>query len=118
MKADPMERERRRVPRFQFIVPAELVDETSGVRMSSWVADLGLQGCSLSVSNAPRAGAVVRLRIGTNPRESFQAKATVVHSSNGRTGLIFSEVKPEASLLLHTWLASAKFPKGAHNRLA
>ena len=107
-----MERERRRVPRYQFIAPAELVHETSGARFNSWVADLGSQGCSLSIRNAPPDGAEVRLKIGTHPRESFHAKAIVVHSSGERAGLVFSEVKPESSVLLHTWLAGAKFPKG------
>ena len=107
-----MERERRRVPRFQFIAPAELVDETSGARINSWVADLGPQGCSLTVGNAPREGAAVRLKIGTDPREFFQARAVVAYSSPERVGLAFSEVKPTSSVVLHKWLAAAKFPKG------
>ncbi len=107
-----MERERRRVPRFQFIAPAELVDETSGARINSWVADLGSQGCSLSVSTSAREGAAVRLKIGTDPRECFQARAVVVYSGPDRVGLFFNEVKPTSSLVLHKWLASAKFPKG------
>ncbi len=107
-----MERERRRVPRFQFIAPAELVDETSGARINSWVADLGPQGCSLTVGNAPREGVAVRLKIGTDPREFFQARAMVVYSSADRVGLAFSEVKPTSSIVLHKWLAAAKFPKG------
>jgi hypothetical protein len=107
-----MDIERRRVPRYQFIAPAELVDETSGTRTNSWVADLGSQGCCLSVANPPRVGSVVRLKIGTNPRETFQARAVVVHSTIDHAGLMFSEVKPMASVLLHKWLATAKFPKG------
>jgi hypothetical protein len=110
MKAGPMERERRRVPRFQFIAPAELVHETSGARINSWVADLGPQGCSLSIADAPREGSTVRLKIGTNPREFFQARAVVVHSSRDRVGLSFSEVKSASSVLLQKWLAAAKFP--------
>jgi len=107
-----MERERRRVPRFQFIAPAELVDETSGARINSWVADLGPQGCSLTVGNGPREGAAVQLKIGTDRREFFQARAVVAHSSADRIGVAFNEVKPTSSVLLHKWLAAAKFPKG------
>ncbi len=107
-----MERERRRVPRFQFIAPAELVDETSGARINSWVADLGPRGCSLTVGDAPREGTAVQLKIGTDPREFFQARAVVAHSSAERVGLAFSEVKPTFSVVLHKWLAAAKFPKG------
>jgi len=107
-----MEHERRQVPRFQFIVPAELVDETTGAHVSSWVADLGLQGCSLSACDALRDGSLVQLKIGTNPRESFQARAVVAYSGPQRVGLAFSEVKPTFSLVLHKWLADAKFPRG------
>jgi PilZ domain len=106
-----MERERRRVPRFQFIAPAELVEEASGARLKSWVADIGLQGCSLSEDHAPRAGSVVRLKIGTHPRECFQASAVIVYSGPKRAGLFFREVKPASKALLQTWLADAKFPK-------
>jgi PilZ domain len=106
-----MEHERRQVPRFQFIAPAELVDETTGARVSSWVADLGLQGCSLSACDALRDGSAVQVKIGTNPRDSFQARAVVAYSGPQGVGLAFSEVKPTSSLVLHKWLATAKFPR-------
>jgi PilZ domain len=105
-----MENERRRTPRFQFIAPAELVDEASGARIQSWVADLGLHGCSLSVKDAPCDGAVVSLKIGTNPREAFLARATVVHSRAARTGIAFDAVAPSSLEILSKWLAHAKFP--------
>jgi hypothetical protein len=105
-----MEQERRRTPRFQFIAPAELVDDTSGGRIQSWVADLGLHGCSLSVKDAPREGAVVSLKIGTNPRESFLARAIVVHSRSDRAGIAFDAVAPASFEILSKWLAQAKFP--------
>lgn len=106
-----MEQERRQAPRYQFIAPAELVDEASGTRSNSWVADLGSQGCYLSLSNPPHIGSVVQVKIGTNPRETFQARAVVVHTTHEHAGLLFSEVKPMSSVVLHNWLASAKFPK-------
>jgi hypothetical protein len=105
-----MEQERRRTPRFQFIAPAELVDDTSGGRIQSWVADLGLHGCSLSVKDGPRAGAVLSLKIGTNPRESFLARAIVVHSGTDRAGIAFDAVAPASFEILSKWLAQAKFP--------
>jgi hypothetical protein len=105
-----MKQERRRAPRFQFIAPAELVEETSGARIESWVADLGLYGCSLSVKNAPGDGAAVRLKIGTSPRETFWARAVVVHSQKDRAGIAFDEVTPASLEILSTWLAKAKFP--------
>jgi hypothetical protein len=105
-----MENERRRTPRFQFIAPAELVDEASGARIQSWVADIGLHGCSLSVKDAPCDSSVVSLKIGTNPRESFMARAVVVHSRAERTGIAFDAVVPSSLEILSRWLAQAKFP--------
>jgi PilZ domain len=105
-----MEQERRRTPRFQFIAPAELVDDRSGVRIHSWVADLGLHGCALTVKEAPRHGSVVSLKIGTNPRETFLARAIVVHSRPDRTGIVFDAVTPSSLEMLSKWLAKAKFP--------
>jgi PilZ domain len=104
------EQERRRAPRFQFIAPAELVEESSGARVFSWVADLGLHGCSLSVRKAPRDGAVVLLKMGTTPRETFSARAIVVHSEEERAGIAFEEVTPLSLEILSNWLAKAKFP--------
>jgi hypothetical protein len=105
-----MENERRRTPRFQFIAPAELVDDTSGARIQSWVADLGLHGCSLSVKDAPRDGTTITLKIGTNPRETFLARAIVVHSRTDRAGILFEAVAPSSFEMLSKWLAQAKFP--------
>ncbi len=104
-----MNQERRRAPRFQFIAPAELVDETSGARIQSWVADLGLHGCSLSVKKAPSDGSVIRLKIGTSPRETFWARAIVVHSQADRAGIAFDEVSPASLEMLSEWLTKAKF---------
>jgi hypothetical protein len=105
-----MEQERRRTPRFQFIAPAVLVDDTSGARIQSWVADLGLHGCSLSVRDAPCEGTAVSLKIGTNPRELFMARALVVHSRADRAGIVFDAVVPSSLEVLSKWLAQAKFP--------
>lgn len=107
-----MERERRHTPRYQFILPAQLVDESSGARLDSWVADIGSHGCGLTMSKLLDAGTPVQLRIGFHPAESFRARAVVVHAGKDRVGLSFSEVKPSDQTMLGKWLASSKFTKG------
>lgn len=104
-----MEQERRRAIRFQFIAPVELVDESGG-EVTSYVTDLGLHGCSMGVSNPPRKGTAIRLKIGT-PSDFFEARATVVHSGVNRIGVAFRDVKPRSLTVLRRWLATAKFPK-------
>lgn len=88
-----------------------MTDDTSGERISSWVNDLGLRGCSLGMDNPPRAGSMVRLKIGT-VRDFIEARGTVVHSRPHQAGVAFDELQPTSSVVLHKWLAAAKFPKG------
>jgi PilZ domain len=107
-----MDKERRRAPRFQFIAPAELIDQTSGARTMSWVADLGLRGCCVSTNEGPCAGSAIQLKIGSVPREQFNARATVVHLDPERMGIAFNEIDPGSLEILSRWLATAKFPKG------
>ena len=106
-----MEQERRRAPRFQFIAPVELVDESSGAQITSYVTDLGLHGCLVGVSDPPREGAALRLKIIT-ARELFEAQATVVYSRPHHMGVTFHDVKPPSLTILRRWLSTAKFPKG------
>lgn len=106
-----MEKERRRAPRFQFIAPAELVDETSGARTIAWLSDLGLRGCALGITDPPREGTELQLKI-VNAKEHVEARATVVHRRANHAGMVFNEVKPASTALLQKWLATAKFPKG------
>ena len=106
-----MEEERRRVPRFQFIAPVELVDESSGARLTSYVTDLGLNGCLVGVSDPPREGAALQLKIITSV-DFFEAPATVVHSRPHHMGVTFHDVQPQALTILRRWLSTAKFPIG------
>jgi PilZ domain len=103
--------ERRRAVRFQFIAPAELIDETSGARATTYVTDLSLHGCAVGVANPPREGTPVGLRILTD-KHLFESQATVAHSTAHRMGLTFLDVKPNFLGVLNGWLAGAKFPKG------
>jgi hypothetical protein len=103
--------ERRRAVRFQFIAPAELIDEASGARATTYVTDLSLHGCAVGVANPPREGTPVGLRILTD-KHLFESQATVAHSTANRMGLTFLDVKPNFLGVLNRWLAGAKFPKG------
>jgi hypothetical protein len=109
-----MEKERRRAIRFQFIAPVELVDESGG-QVTTYVTDLGLHGCSMGVSSPPRQGSAIQLKIST-ARDSFEARATVVHSSFNQTGVTFFDVAPRSLTVLRRWLAAAKFPKASSPR--
>ena len=106
-----MEKERRRVPRFQFIAPAELVNETSGAQIVAWLSDLGVRGCSLGITDRLPEGTPLQVKI-ENAKEFVEARATVVYSRPNHAGVVFNEVKPASVPILNRWLATAKFPKG------
>jgi hypothetical protein len=106
-----MDKERRRAIRFQFIAPVEILDESGG-QVTTFSTDLGLHGCSMGATHPPRKGSAVQLKIRTS-RDSFEAQATVVHSSANRIGVAFHDVKPTSLTVLRRWLAAAKFPKAS-----
>lgn len=101
-----MVKERRWVPRFRFIAPAQLVDETSGTRITAYVTNFSLFGCTLGVTHPLRPGMTIRLEIVT-PAESFESRAMVVYSNMHSVGLTFRDVKPDSVTVLQRWLASA-----------
>jgi PilZ domain len=101
-----MEQELRRAPRFRLIAPAELVDETSGTRITAYMTDLNLYGCAFGVRHPPPKGMTILLEIVT-PSESFKSRATVVHSHVHSVGVTFWNVKPHALTVLRSWLATA-----------
>ena len=104
-----MDKERRRAIRFQFIAPVEVLDESGG-QVTTYSTDLGLHGCSMGVSNPPRRGSAIQLKIST-ATDFFEARATVVHSSPNHMGVAFHDVKSPSLNVLRRWLAAAKFPK-------
>jgi hypothetical protein len=102
-----MDPERRRVLRFQFVAPAEFVDEASGVRVKTRVTDLSLNGCSLDLVNRLPIGTPVRVKISTK-EEFFESQATVAYSHPLRgVGVTFQNLDSESVKVLHSWLVAA-----------
>ncbi|HTQ60787.1 MAG TPA: PilZ domain-containing protein [Candidatus Solibacter sp.] len=99
-----MEQEQRREQRFPFIASAELLEETSGSRMSTRISDLSRGGCYVDTINPLPGGALVRLRIYTETH-SFETPATVVYShANLGMGMKFREVQAKSEEVLRMWL--------------
>jgi hypothetical protein len=102
-----MEQTQRCEPRYPFIADAELLDESSGARMSSRTSDLSLNGCYVDTINPLPDGTLVHLRIFTETH-AFEAPATVVHSQAFLgMGVKFREVQPESVEILRLWLPEA-----------
>jgi hypothetical protein len=102
-----MEQIERCEPRYAFIADAELLEESSGARMSSRTSDLSLNGCYVDTINPLPDGTLVHLRIFTETH-AFEAPATVVYSQAFLgMGMKFREVQPESAAVLRQWLPEA-----------
>ena len=88
-----------------FIATVELAGDSSDVR-NARVADLGFQGCYLSLEDCFSKGSSVLVKIRT-ATEFFQCHATVAHSNFG-TGMkvMFREMSPPFQLVLLQWLSA------------
>jgi len=111
-----MEQNTRRQPRYPFIASAELLEESSGSRMSSRISDLSLGGCYVDTINPLPDGTVVHLKIFT-ATHSFEAPASVVYShTHLGMGVKFGEVKPVYEEVLRLWLPQADEQANAAHR--
>jgi hypothetical protein len=107
--------ERRRTPRYTFIASAELIEETSDVRIASRVSELSLYGCYLDMMNPFPVGTLVLVKISAGDA-FFQAKSKIVYSQpNMGAGVAFLETQPEYQPVLERWLDEAG--KGQQNRV-
>ena len=99
--------ERRRTPRYTFIASAELIEETSEVRIATRVSELSLYGCYLDMMNPFPVGTLVLVKIAAGDA-FFQAKSKIVYAqANMGAGVVFLETEPEYQIVLERWLDEA-----------
>lgn len=99
--------ERRRTPRYTFIASAELIEESSDVRIASRVSELSLYGCYLDMMNPFPVGTLVLVKISAG-EAFFEAKSKVVYSQpNMGAGVAFLETEPQYQPVLERWLDEA-----------
>jgi hypothetical protein len=107
--------ERRRTPRFTFIASAELIEESSDVRIATRVSELSLHGCYLDMMNPFPVGTFVLVKISAGDA-FFEAKSKIVYSqANMGAGVVFLETEPEFQPVLERWLDEVG--KGTQNRV-
>jgi hypothetical protein len=103
-----MDTDKRRQPRYPFIASAEVLEDASGIRMSSRVSDLSLGGCYVDTINPLPDGTTVQVKIFTMTH-SFEAPATVVYShTHLGMGMRFGDVQPQYEEVLRLWLPEAE----------
>jgi hypothetical protein len=99
--------ERRRTPRYTFIASAELIEETSDVRIATRVSELSLYGCYLDMMNPFPVDTMVLLKVWAEEK-LFVAKAKIIYAQpNMGAGVLFLEVEPQYQAILQHWLDEA-----------
>lgn len=99
--------ERRRTPRYTFIASAELIEETSDVRIATRVSELSLYGCYLDMMNPFPVGTLVLVKISAADAY-FEAKSKIVYAQpNMGAGVVFLETEAQYQPVLDRWLDEA-----------
>ncbi|MGB2621496.1 MAG: PilZ domain-containing protein [Candidatus Acidiferrum sp.] len=107
--------ERRRTPRYTFIASAELIEESSEVRIATRVSELSMNGCYLDMMNPFPLGTLVLVKISAGDAY-FQARSKIVYAqTNMGAGVSFLEVEAEYQPVLERWLEEAG--RGKQNRV-
>jgi hypothetical protein len=104
--------ESRRTDENAFVATAALAEGVSGAR-SARVRELSVHGCYLVMSAPFPKGASLLVRIRT-PKEQFQSRAVVVHSTAFGIGMgvEFRDVSAASLAVLQQWLLSGACAQG------
>jgi hypothetical protein len=97
--------EHRRSPRYPFIATAELIEQTSDVRIATRVSELSRNGCYLDMMTPFPIDTAVMVKIFAGG-SFFQSKGTVIYSHpNLGAGIAFLETEAQYLPVLEGWLA-------------
>ncbi len=92
--------DRRSATRYAFIADVEVIEISSGARVSTRTCDLALGGCYVDTIVPFPIGTRVRLRI-LNGRKTFETKGTVTYcQSRLGMGISFSDFTFEQQVVL------------------
>lgn len=102
------EQDRRRTPRYSFIARAEVVADTSDLRVATNVSELSLHGCYLDMADPFPLSTQITIKISA-AHEVFHSKGRVIYLHPGiGAGVAFLDVAPEYRAVLESWLDAAE----------
>lgn len=100
-----MANELRRAPRYSLTAVAEVVDLSTGTRLSARTSDLSLVGCYVDTLNPLSSETPVKISI-THKNETFTSAGLVVYSkANLGMGIKFLKVQQDQLGILQEWLS-------------
>ena len=100
--------ERRRMPRYSFIIAVEVVEPVSDLRLSGRVSEISSGGCYVDILNTLPMGTVIRLRM-SRDQGDFSAVGKIIYVQEGvGMGIEFQNMPPDQVKILNTWLAELR----------
>lgn len=107
--ADPTETglpfgQRRTVPRYSLIATAEVVESTTGARMSGRISEISRKGCYVDLLNTLPVDSAVQLCV-TRDRGTFATMARIIYVQEGiGMGVAFVDPAEDQLRVLDSWL--------------
>jgi hypothetical protein len=99
-----MANELRRASRYSLTAVAEIVDLTTGTRVSAQTSDLSLLGCYVDTLNPLPSGTQIKISI-SHEGQTFTGAGLVVYSSaHMGMGIKFLKVPHDHLSMLQEWL--------------
>ena len=94
----------RRSPRYPFFASANILDQTTGVRLTGRTSELSRHGCYFDMMNPLPMGSLVRVEI-VNHEKTFASIGHVIYSqSNVGMAVAFDDLSVRDTQILENWL--------------
>jgi hypothetical protein len=97
--------QQRAVPRYDFIATVEIVDYTSGARMSGRISEISRKGCYVDILNTLPVGTPVQVRA-SRDQGAFSSPGKIIYAQPGMgMGVAFINPPEDQLKILDSWLA-------------
>ena len=97
--------ERRCVPRYPFVCPAEVLEPVSRTSLEGRTVEISTKGCYIEVLNPLPKNSVIRVRIARD-QNAFETWGRVAYAQEGLgMGIAFLQTEPDQERIIADWVA-------------
>ena len=98
----------RRSPRYPFFASANIIEQGTGVRLTSRTSELSRHGCYLDMMNPLPIGSIIEIEI-VNHEKTLGSRGHVIYAqSNMGMAVAFDELSGRDTQILENWLRQLK----------
>jgi hypothetical protein len=98
-------REKRTVPRYEFIATVEIVEPISDMRISGRVSEISRKGCYVDILNTLPTGTEISLRV-SRDRGTFATTGKIIYVQEAMgMGVAFVDPPVDQMKVLDAWLS-------------